>query len=566
MYLEKYICAIRNSLKYFIKYFIKSYPIIPIISLLFIVIFAIYILFTSSQKKERIYHEFDLALSESERHFASVVEYTQYLMKIMAHQISNDYNNKGKIYDILKKYTINLNFSQNVPITFFSWVDINDNMLVDSYYGILKDPINLSKRDYLEFTKKNFNDIFLGNIVKGSTSNVYLIPAGIGVESNQKYVGSVVIGFKIDSLLSKISNILSNKDMESLIIDQNLDILKLDMVNMSAIGRNDLKNSLEFIKENNIKELSDISIFDLKSSFKIRKIANSNYFILVKFKDSYKLSSIFSDYIFKFIELLFIAIFILILLIFLFKNERKKRFKLVNLNRFVKKSEINRVKFLNSTSHDLRNHIYGIKGISELLASEEVINKNNELKELVDLLLIQSISMTSYVEDILDDDQAKSGKMMLTKINEFNPDDIIKKVITLCNDMAAKKNIKINSKLSNNKLLNSDQRRFEQVILNLLSNSIKYSPDNSIVDITSQYSKKNDIIEIKIKDYGYGMSQIEIDNILSGKFSDFRRNRKNNSYGIGFENVMHLINLLKCEIKILSKKNKGSTIILKFKS
>jgi len=264
--------------------------------------------------------------------------------------------------------------------------------------------------------------------------------------------------------------------------------------------------------------------------------------------------------------LLFIAIFILISLFFIFKNERKKRFKLVNLNRFVKKSEINRVKFLNSTSHDLRNHIYGIKGISELLASEEVINKNNELKELVNLLLIQSSSMTSYVEDILDDDQAKSGKMMLTKINEFNPDDIIKKVFTLCNDMAAKKNIKIKSKLSNNKLLNSDQRRFEQVILNLLSNSIKYSPNNSIVDITSQYIKKNNIIEIKIKDYGYGMSQIEIDNILSGKFSDFRRNKKNNSYGIGFENAMHLINLLKCEIKILSKKNKGSTIILKFKS
>ncbi len=76
-----------------------------------------------------------------------------------------------------------------------------------------------------------------------------MIPAGIGVELDQKYVGSIVIGFKIDSLLSKISNILSNKDMESFIIDQNLDIIKSNLVNISQIDLNDLKNSLEFIKK-----------------------------------------------------------------------------------------------------------------------------------------------------------------------------------------------------------------------------------------------------------------------------------------------------------------------------
>ncbi len=109
----------KNSLKYFSKYFIKSYPIIPIISLLFIVIFSIYVLFTNSQKKGCIHHEFDVALSESEKHFASVMEYTQYLMKVMSHHISNDYDNNNKIYDILKKYTVDINFSQNIPITFF---------------------------------------------------------------------------------------------------------------------------------------------------------------------------------------------------------------------------------------------------------------------------------------------------------------------------------------------------------------------------------------------------------------------------------------------------------------
>ncbi len=46
-------------------------------------------------------------------------------------------------------------------------------------------------------------------------------------------------------------------------------------------------------------------------------------------------------------------------------------------------------------------------GITELLANDKKIISNNELKELVDLLLIQSIVMTSYVEDILDDNQAK---------------------------------------------------------------------------------------------------------------------------------------------------------------
>lgn len=554
----------KNSLKYFSKYFIKSYPIIPIISLLFIVIFSIYVLFTSSQKKGCIHHEFDVALSESEKHFASVMEYTQYLMKVMSHHISNDYDNNNKIYDILKKYTVDINFSQNIPITFFSWVDINDNIIVDSYYGVLKDPINLSRRGYLKYTKNNFNDLFLGDIVKGSTSNVYMIPAGIGVELDQKYVGSIVIGFKIDSLLSKISNILSNKDMESFIIDQNLDIIKSNLVNISQIDLNDLKNSLEFMQKNNVKELSDISIFSLKSSFKIRKIANSNYFILVKFNDTYKISAIFSDYIFKLIELLFIVIFTLILLIFIFKNERKKRFKLVNLNRFVKKSEINRAKFLNSTSHDLRNHIYGIKGITELLASDKKIISNNELKELVDLLLIQSIAMTSYVEDILDDNQAKKGKMMLTKINEFNPDHIIKKVVKLCGDMADKKDIMINCQLSNDILLNTDQRRFEQVILNLLSNSIKYSNNNTEINISSKYNKRNNFIEIAIQDNGCGMSQQEIDNILSDNISKDKKVKKKNSYGIGFENVMHLLDLLKGQIDIKSKIKQGSIITLKF--
>ena len=209
-------------------------------------------------------------------------------------------------------------------------------------------------------------------------------------------------------------------------------------------------------------------------------------------------------------------------------------------------------KFLSSMSHELRTPLNAILGFSQLIEmksqeektrdnSQEIINAGNHL--------------LSLIEEILDLSKIESGHIELS-IEECSLNKILNNTLTLINPLAEKHSIQIENKVNTSFNINVDKMRFKQVILNFLSNAIKYNSENGKVIIDS--STDNNMLRLSITDTGKGLTPEQLNNL----FEPFERLGAENSNiegtGLGLNISKDLIELMGGTITVESTVGKGS--------
>jgi signal transduction histidine kinase len=161
-----------------------------------------------------------------------------------------------------------------------------------------------------------------------------------------------------------------------------------------------------------------------------------------------------------------------------------------------------------------------------------------------------------FITDILDENQILEGKFKI--INALhNINDIINEAINNSLARYNKRNISILSNIGDNlPLLICDKRRFVQIMSNLISNSIKYSKDNTTIRITAECVRKK--LEIKVIDQGIGMSEEELPIALSAYVTVHGSDYNNTgSYGLGLPIVKMLLDAHDAKILIDSIKGEA---------
>ena len=108
-------------------------------------------------------------------------------------------------------------------------------------------------------------------------------------------------------------------------------------------------------------------------------------------------------------------------------------------------------------------------------------------------------------------------------------------------------------------LINADKNLLVNVWNNLISNAIKFSPENSTIFLT--LSEENEHAKISIKDEGCGIPKDDIHYIFD-KFFQVDKSHKSNGNGLGLTLVKDIIDLVKGEIKVESEVNKGTTFTI----
>jgi len=182
------------------------------------------------------------------------------------------------------------------------------------------------------------------------------------------------------------------------------------------------------------------------------------------------------------------------------KNELvKKTVDLLVLNRELRNNLKLREGLTNMIVHDLKNPISNIINLSE----------NKEVKFFANEIL-------TLVENILDV-QKYEGVSMPLKKNIVSLNDIVINAIKQISLFAERKNIKIKNKISDSIIVNVDEEILRRVIVNFLSNSIKYSYVSSEIILDYEIVKENEVV-IKIIDYGVGISKDKI-HLIFNKFS-----------------------------------------------
>lgn len=217
--------------------------------------------------------------------------------------------------------------------------------------------------------------------------------------------------------------------------------------------------------------------------------------------------------------------------------------------------------FLSIMSHEIRTPLNVIVGIVEYLL------KNNPDKNIYDdLILLKTSSehLLNIVNDILDYSKIEAKKFKL-QFKTFSLKEFIKKIIFMVKSQSIQKDLIFESNLDLDlpEYVIGDELRLNQVLINILSNALKFTEKGKIeMNVTLQERKNNKVLILfQIKDTGIGIPQ----NLLNYIFEPFTQidvnpSRKAYGTGLGLTITKKIIEMLEGEITIESKVNQGTTI------
>ncbi len=219
-------------------------------------------------------------------------------------------------------------------------------------------------------------------------------------------------------------------------------------------------------------------------------------------------------------------------------------------------------RFMANISHEIRTPLSSIIGFSRQLKKALISSKKEE--EFVDAINQSSRHLLGIVNDILDFSKIEAGKIRLESI-PVDIKTIINEVYDTLVILAREKNLVFLKDMGELKqpLVLGDPLRLRQIILNIASNAIKFTPSGSVIIKVSDYQPDNDTtknhIKIKITDTGIGISEEEKEKIFE-EFaqSDARVNRQFGGTGLGLSISRKLTEMMGGAIEIESKTGKGS--------
>ncbi len=196
-----------------------------------------------------------------------------------------------------------------------------------------------------------------------------------------------------------------------------------------------------------------------------------------------------------------------------YRRKRDAKNRIQNLNN----QNESKTKFLGVASHDLRNPLVSIRGISQYLDSEKFGPLNEDQRELVSTIVQASESMLTLVEDLLDVSMFESGQMRIDPEAQ-SLESLIDHAITLHFSSASNKNIRlIKGSKSSDTDAELDGRLVSRVIDNLISNAIKFSLPGTEIRLLLESDESS--VTLKVEDQGPGIPETEFDAL----FKEFGR-------------------------------------------
>ena len=210
--------------------------------------------------------------------------------------------------------------------------------------------------------------------------------------------------------------------------------------------------------------------------------------------------------------------------------------------------------FLSSMSHELRTPLNAILGFSQLI---ELVTNDEKVISSVKEITNGGNHLLTLINDLLDLSKIESGNINL-EIKSIPLNNILIQTIDLINPIADKHGIQISDMVSpsSDMKVNVDELRFKQVLLNILSNAIKYNSDKG--KVTIDYSTDNNNLQLLITDSGKGLTAEQQISIFKSFNRDGAENSSIEGTGLGLVITRNLLEKMGGKITVESKLGKGS--------
>jgi GAF domain-containing protein len=213
--------------------------------------------------------------------------------------------------------------------------------------------------------------------------------------------------------------------------------------------------------------------------------------------------------------------------------------------------------FLANMSHELRTPLNAIIGFSEVLSERMFGELNEKQEEYLKDIYASGQHLLSLINDILDLSKVEAGRMEL-ELADFSLPAAIDNALILVRERASRRGIKLGSAIDDRVgMIRGDERKVKQVLLNLLSNALKFTPEGGRIDVRATLN--DGMAEISVADTGVGIAPEDQGAI----FEEFRQvgtaDKKVEGTGLGLALSRKFIELHGGRIWVQSQVGQGST-------
>ena len=220
-----------------------------------------------------------------------------------------------------------------------------------------------------------------------------------------------------------------------------------------------------------------------------------------------------------------------------------------------KELDLAKTNFIGTVSHEFKTPISSMKMSLQLLENENVGSLNKEQKQLLESITEDTDRLLKITSELLNLAQVESGNMQLN-ISAVNAADIVRNALEATKTQAEQKNIKIDISIADHlPEIQADSQKTTWVLINLLSNAIRYSYDNSAVHL-SLFKENNNVIFL-VKDSGTGISE-KYQNKIFERYFRVPGTQKEGT-GLGLAICKEFIEAQGGSIKVESESGTGST-------
>ena len=228
----------------------------------------------------------------------------------------------------------------------------------------------------------------------------------------------------------------------------------------------------------------------------------------------------------------------------------------------LKKLERVRSDFVANVTHEIRTPLTAILGYLETIR-DGAIESQEETQKFVDLILKHAQRLNRLVEDLLTISKIELGEVKFN-FEAVSLNDAVSNVMPLVEPKARSKNITISNLVpEKTPLIKADNDRLTQILINILDNAVKFTPDNGKVTISAE--EANGFNVIAVNDTGIGVPKEEIERLGERFYRvDRTRSRELGGTGLGLSIVKHLMTAHGGRLEIESRLGSGTKVSLHF--
>ncbi|MDH3739077.1 MAG: PAS domain S-box protein [Alphaproteobacteria bacterium] len=225
----------------------------------------------------------------------------------------------------------------------------------------------------------------------------------------------------------------------------------------------------------------------------------------------------------------------------------------------------NKTEFLANLSHELRTPLNHVMGFAQLMA-DEVFGEigNDRYRDYARVIFDSGNHLNAILEDILDISKLETGKLTLAE-SDVDLNGVIGSVISMVTGRIGQAELNLTTKLDAEPVsLRGNERMIRQMLLNLVSNSMKFTREGGDVCVATAYTDDG-ALKLSVSDTGIGIAQDDFEKVLSpfGQADDYLH-RSHEGTGLGLPLVKSMIELHGGRLELASEMGVGTKVTLLF--